>query len=95
MAERVIEEIRGLPPAALREVCEAVNRLAAEVSPAPSAPEIRPRVSDQAEDDADEAAFFAALEEARRLWGQPGRGLPDLVQQAKSLRLCTFGPLRC
>ena len=29
MAERVIEEIRGLPPAALREVCEAVNRLAA------------------------------------------------------------------
>ncbi len=43
MAERVIEEIRGLPPAALREVCEAVSRLAAEVSPAPSAPEIRPQ----------------------------------------------------
>ncbi len=78
MAERVIEEIRGLPPAALREVCEAVNRLAAEASLAPCAPAIRPRVSDLAVEDADEAAFFAALEEARRLWGQPGRGLPDL-----------------
>ena len=78
MAEHVIEEIRGLPPAALREVCEAVNQLAVGGSPVPAAPEIRPRVSDQTVDDADEAAFFAALEEARRLWSQPGRGWPDL-----------------
>ena len=36
-------------------MCESVNRLAAGGSPVPAAPELRPRVSDQTVDDADEA----------------------------------------
>jgi len=77
-AERLFEEIRHLPPADLRGVCEAVNQLVARM-PLPAAPPaaVSPlRAADDTLDD--EAAFFAALEEARQLWGRPGREVPEL-----------------
>lgn len=67
-AEQVLERIKLLPPADLREVCQAVLQLTAQVSPAKhslqengSAP-----VAAQEEDDANEASFFAALAELRQ-----------------------------
>ncbi len=67
-AEQVLEKIKRLPPADLREVCQAVIQLAAQAGPATlslpqngSAP-----VTAQEEDDANEASFFAALEELRQ-----------------------------
>ena len=79
-AERVLDEIRRLPPTDLREVCQAVLQLAGQVRPAPSLTQdaSTPPTADEGDDDANEAAFFAALEEARRLWGVPGRNVPDL-----------------
>jgi hypothetical protein len=85
-AERVLEEIRRLPPAALREVCEAVNQLAVRIPPVgagcaaaqpPNATEQAEHELDEAQEAANEASFFAALEEARRLWGPPGRNVPN------------------
>jgi hypothetical protein len=73
----VLEEIRRLPPAVLREVCEAINQLAAQASAPPATLETPPPSCRPTEEDEDEAAFFAALAEARRLWNQPGRELPD------------------
>jgi hypothetical protein len=79
-AERVLEEIRRLPPDDLHEVCQAVLRLAGHVPPAPVSAEDAnaKRPSDEGDEDANEAAFFAALDEARRLWSTPGREVPDL-----------------
>jgi hypothetical protein len=74
-AERVLEEIKSLPPADLREVCQAVLQLAGQIRPAQSsgpAAGATPTAEEE-DDEANEAAFFAALEEARRLWAAPGR----------------------
>jgi ribosomal protein L12E/L44/L45/RPP1/RPP2 len=67
-AERVLEEIKSLPPADLREVCQAVLQLAGQISPAPSSSPAASAVptAEEEDDDANEAAFFAALEELRQ-----------------------------
>lgn len=67
-AEQVLERIKRLPPADLREVCQAVIQLTAQAGPATpslqkngSAP-----VAAQEEDDANETSFFASLAELRQ-----------------------------
>lgn len=80
-AEHVLEEIRRLPPAALREVCEAVSQLAAQIPlPSPTAVDAHPpdtvvqTVDDL--DEADEVAFFAALTELRQIGRLPRQDSP-------------------
>jgi hypothetical protein len=79
-AERVIQEIRNLPPADLREVYTAVLQMSGQAGlptgfnePAPDT--VPPP---NAEEQANEAAFLAAIEEARRLWGSRDRDVPNL-----------------
>ena len=80
-AQQVLEEIRRLPAADVRELCQAVLQLAAQAGPTPipaqdngAAP-----VDTEGDDDANEASFFAALEELRQLGTiRPGAsGLED------------------
>ena len=67
-AEQVMEKIKRLPPADLREVCQAVIQLTAQAGPAAYASQKNGTtpLGTQEEDDANEASFFAALAELRQ-----------------------------
>ena len=63
-----MEKIKRLPPADLREVCQAVIQLTAQAGPAKASLQENGDVPVAAagEEDANEASFFAALEELRQ-----------------------------
>ena len=67
-AEQVLEKIKRLPPADLREVCQAVIQLTAQAGPAAFVLQKNGTtpVATPEEDDANEASFFAALAELRQ-----------------------------
>lgn len=66
-AEHVIEEIRRLPPDALREVWEAISHLAIQDTFPPKPASDVPPPSSIGLEEEDEAAFFKALAELRQI----------------------------
>ena len=73
-AEQVLEKIKRLPPADLREVCQAVIQLTAQAGPAAFILQkngTAPVAAQEEEEDANEASFFAALAELRQRGALP------------------------
>jgi ribosomal protein L12E/L44/L45/RPP1/RPP2 len=66
-AQSIVEQVKRLSASELREVCQAVIELAARAAATPSPPSSTGASEpEEADDAANEAAFFAALEELRQ-----------------------------
>ena len=80
-AEQVLEKIKHLPPADLREVCRAVIQLTAQASPAETLVQQKGSASapKPEEEDANEASFLAALADLRQR-GVMQPGTPSFAQ---------------
>jgi hypothetical protein len=64
-AEQVLEKIKSLPPADLREVCQAVLQMTAQITSTSLRGNGSAPLNGQ-EEDANETSFFAALDELRQ-----------------------------